>query len=120
MGARIAGRLAGRCAPLTFLPGDGTLRGGDHHLEVASAQVKSALLLAALRASTTGAPVGTHRFPRPHRAAFPALLDLPLRHPAGLPRRWSPAGGCPPSRLEVPGDISSAAFFLAAALIGGA
>ena len=50
MGARIEARSRGTLAPLCFLPGTGTLRPLSWDLPVASAQVKSALILAALRA----------------------------------------------------------------------
>ena len=48
MGARIEARAGGTLAPLVFLPGSGSLRPLAWELEVASAQVKSALILAAL------------------------------------------------------------------------
>ncbi len=51
MGAHIEGREAGRFAPLCFIPGTGDLRPLSWDLPVPSAQVKSSLLLAALRAS---------------------------------------------------------------------
>ena len=47
MGAAIEGREKGTLAPLAFC--GGTLEMGNHQLKVASAQVKSALLLAGLR-----------------------------------------------------------------------
>src|SRR5690606_18594856 len=50
MGARVVGRQGGAYAPLTVGPADGPLRGGEHRLAVASAQVKSCILLAGLSA----------------------------------------------------------------------
>jgi 3-phosphoshikimate 1-carboxyvinyltransferase len=49
MGARIEGREGGRFAPLCFLPGPGDLAPIDWEIPIPSAQVKSCLLLAALR-----------------------------------------------------------------------
>jgi 3-phosphoshikimate 1-carboxyvinyltransferase len=95
-------RVRGTAAPL----------GIDHHLEVASAQVKSAILLAALNAQ---GPTTVHE-PRPTRDHTERLLracaadltsdgaSVTLR-----PTQLEPFG------LRVPGDISSAAFFMALA-----
>jgi 3-phosphoshikimate 1-carboxyvinyltransferase len=117
MGARIAGRDADRYAPLTFLPGDGSLRAVDHHLEVASAQVKSALLLAALRVPEVTRITGRIDS-RDHTERLLRFLGLPLREEAGG-LALSPCPGVPAFQLEIPGDISSAAFWLTAALISG-
>ena len=117
MGARLEGREGGLLAPLTFLPGDGTLRAVDQHLEVASAQVKSALLLAALRADgpvrLTGR-VGS----RDHTERLFRALGLPLRQ-EGDALVATPPGRVPAFELTVPGDPSSAAFWLTAALLSG-
>ncbi len=78
------------------------LKGVDHHLEIASAQVKSALLLAGLFAegNTTVAGVGGSR----------DHTELLLKTMGGLAK---------PGRFDirVPGDPSSAAFFQAAAAL---
>lgn len=112
MGAAITGREGGRLAPLTFHGGSLTPR--QITLSVASAQVKSALLLAGLRAEG----VTTVTEPSPSRdhtermlRAFGAEVEL-------TGTRASVRGGA--ARLigqgvVVPGDISSAAFLLAAA-----
>ena len=92
------------------------LHGCDHTLPVASAQVKSALLLAGLYAS---GPT-TVRQPGPARdhtgrllAAMGAIVET-----AGLTITLVP-GPSPlvPLSLTVPGDISSAAFPLVAAML---
>lgn len=104
-------------------------RGGHAALTVASAQVKSALLLAALGA---GVPMRVEE-PSPSRDHTEVMLrafGVPLRssphyeHPDAPGTPWVdlPAWGQPLQgrRLEVPGDISSAAFLLvAAALLPG-
>ena len=98
------------------------LRGIDVELAVASAQVKSAVLLAGLYAE---APVRV-REPGPsrdHTERMLASLGAPIAvssdgsvtlDPTGWERRLT--GGV----FEVPGDPSSAAFLVAAALLAGA
>lgn len=98
------------------------LRGIDVELAVASAQVKSAILLAGLYAE---APVRV-REPGPsrdHTERMLAALGAPIAtgsdgavtlDPTGWERRLATGA------LEVPGDPSSAAFLVAAALMAGA
>jgi len=93
------------------------LRGCDHTLTIASAQVKSALLLAGLYA---GGPTTIHQ-PGPARdhtermlTAMGANVEI-----SGLTVTLSPSPPLPLS-LNIPGDISSAAFpLVAAALLPG-
>ena len=109
------------CAPMTFK--GGTLKGIDYSLPVASAQVLSCLQLAALGASgeshfTVPGPVRDHTV-RMLRAmgAFESLTPFdPLtlsRHVIPL----TPSRPLKPLKWRLPGDISSAAFLLAAAAI---
>jgi 3-phosphoshikimate 1-carboxyvinyltransferase len=97
----------------------GRLHGVVHDLQVASAQVKSALLLAGLYADGPTTVIEhavtrdhTERMLRAFGAAVSTTVDGSTRtvvlHP---PERLQ---GC---TLEVPGDISSAAFFLVAGSI---
>jgi 3-phosphoshikimate 1-carboxyvinyltransferase len=100
-------------APLTIRPA--SLRGCDHALAVASAQVKSALLLAGLYAEGTTVV----RQPGPARDHTERMLnamgaDIEVR---GLDVTLRPAGALAPFRLRVPGDLSSAAFLLVAACL---
>jgi 3-phosphoshikimate 1-carboxyvinyltransferase len=111
LGARIA--TTDEHAPITI---DGTtLTGTECAIAVASAQVKSALLLAGLRASG----VTTVVEPLPTRDHTERML----RHMgASVPverGRISIAGGqaLRPLDLELPGDPSSAAFLVVAALL---
>ncbi len=117
MGARIEGRDGGRLVPLCFLPGSGVLRPIEAELPVASAQVKSALLLAALRAEgrtvLTGKTVS-----RDHTERMLSGLGVPLRTSPGR-IEVHPVSSLPGFDIEVPGDVSSAAFFLAAAAVSG-
>jgi 3-phosphoshikimate 1-carboxyvinyltransferase len=117
MGARIEGRDGGRFTPLCFLPGSGDLAPLAWELPVASAQVKAGLMLAALRAtgpSTFTGLIGS----RDHTERMLRGLGVPLEvRPGSI--RVHPASAIPGFEVQVPGDISSAAFFIAAALITG-
>jgi 3-phosphoshikimate 1-carboxyvinyltransferase len=111
MGARVEGPDGGAHAPFTIH--GGALRGIDYTLPVASAQVKSALLLAALNAD--GETVVREPAPtRDHTERLLAQLGLPVAVEAGTVRL---RGGrpWPGIEFELPGDISAAAFLLAAA-----
>lgn len=109
MGAHIDAR-DGRFPPLRIT--GGSLRGITYKLPVASAQVKSALLLAGLMAegpTTVVEPVAT----RDHTERMLAACGVPVRRtgPRVTVVPALPRGGT----IAVPGDISSAAFLLAAA-----
>lgn len=117
MGARIEGRDGGKYAPLCFLPGSGSLRPLTWSLPVPSAQVKSCLILAALRAEGVSRITGKIHS-RDHTERMLRALGVRLDAEAtGI--AVTPASELPPFEIAVPGDISSAAFFIAAALISG-
>ena len=113
MGAQIDGRDAGRLAPLSIRGGD--LRGMRHELPVASAQVKTALLLAGLQAS--GATEVTEpALSRDHtERLLPAMGATLEAIPGGV--RVEPTGALAPIELAIPGDPSAAAFFVVGACI---
>jgi 3-phosphoshikimate 1-carboxyvinyltransferase len=123
MGARISGRAgAGEgelLAPLVVE--GGPLRGIDYASPVASAQVKSAVILAALQAK--GASEIREPGPsRDHTERMLAGLGAPVSSPRPGVVRVEPDGwdGRLPARdFAVPGDPSSAAFLIAAALVAG-
>jgi 3-phosphoshikimate 1-carboxyvinyltransferase len=118
MGARIEARARGTLAPLCFLPGSGTLRPLSWRLPVASAQVKSALILAALRAEGPSL-IGGRIDSRDHTERMLATgLGLGIRLEAGG-LHVEPARAIPAFERSVPGDVSSAAFFIAGALVSG-
>ncbi|MDO9066638.1 MAG: 3-phosphoshikimate 1-carboxyvinyltransferase [Chloroflexota bacterium] len=127
MGATVLGRQGGNLPPLAIV--GGRLRALDYRLPVASAQVKSCLLLAALFAdgpttlqepsasrdhtermlramgvelTTSAWPDGTSSTPAP------GPVDIRIKQPQAPLRALD---------LAIPGDISSAAFFLVAAAI---
>jgi 3-phosphoshikimate 1-carboxyvinyltransferase len=112
MGAEIEARN-GDLPPLVIA--GASLHGIEYDLPVPSAQVKSAVLLAGLLAqgeTTVTEPVAT----RDHTEI--ALEQFGAETQRGL-RRVSVCGGKPlrGRTLDVPGDISSAAFFICAALL---
>ncbi len=118
MGARITGPEDGNLLPLTVQ--GGRLAAIEHRSEVASAQVKSCILLAGLYAE--GDTIV--REPRPSRDHTERMLPLfgqPVSRLAdGV--RLTPTGSlrAPDTVLAVPADPSSAAFFaVAAALVPG-
>ncbi len=98
--------------PMTFHP-TGSLRGIRYPLPVASAQIKSAVLLAGLFADGFTEVIET-KISRDHTER---MLGLSVREEEGQ-RIVSVPGGyeVPDVSMTIPGDISSAAFFIAAAL----
>ncbi|MGI9862202.1 3-phosphoshikimate 1-carboxyvinyltransferase [Moorella naiadis] len=110
MGAKIWGRRDGQLAPLSVRGGN--LQPLEYTLPVASAQVKSALLLAGL--FTPGETVITEPYPsRDHseRLLRAAAADLQVEGNRIRIRGRQPLQ---PLTINIPGDISAAAFFLVA------
>jgi len=115
MGARLRTH-EGR--PPIEIEGGQRLRGIDYHMPVASAQVKSAVLLAGLYAEgatrvTAPAPCRDHS----ERMLLSAGVEIETR---GLTTSLKPPQRLASLSLEVPGDFSSAAFFIVAGLLGAA
>lgn len=113
MGARI-GTAQDGVPPLRITAND-ALQGIDFEAEVASAQVKSALLLAGLYAR--GETVVRESQPtRDYTERMLAAFGYPIEFRPGLARM---AGGhrLRARDVEVPTDISSAAFFIVAATV---
>jgi len=117
MGARMAGSGAEEeRAPIAVHPA-GSLHGTVHRLAIASAQVKSALLLAGLSAEGE-TRVREPEASRDHTERMLAAWGAPLRLEGGeviVSRLVRPLAL--PSMLEIPGDPSSAAFWIAAGLL---
>jgi 3-phosphoshikimate 1-carboxyvinyltransferase len=109
MGAVISGRADNTLAPLVFH--GGSLRGIEYEMPVASAQLKSCLLLAGLRAD------GPTRLVQPAESRdhtermFDAMGATLSRD--GLTLELHP-GELETVDVDVPGDISSAAFWMVA------
>ena len=121
MGARITAEGAQEgCAPLLIR--GGPLRPIDYHLPMASAQVKSAVLLAGLYADgETGVTEPSQSRDHTERLLRYFLVNVEQdeeirQHGDGANRLTIQGGQMPESRnFRVPGDLSSAAFWLAAA-----
>lgn len=113
MGASIDARADGTLAPLVVR--GAVLTGCRHTPSVASAQVKSALVLAGLQAS--GVTEIVEPVPsRDHTERMLVALGAPVT--TGRDGTVSVVAGAPaPFELAVPGDPSSAAFFVVAACI---
>ncbi len=114
MGARVIGRSGGRRLPLA-ISGTRPLAPVRHVSPVASAQVKSAVLLAGLSASgpvTVVEPTASRDHTERMLAAFGADVTVENGGVTLVPGRTL-AGRL----LRVPGDISSAAFFLVAGVL---
>jgi len=113
MGAKIFGREKGNKAPLAIV--GSKLKGITYNSPVASAQIKSAILLAGLYADgmTT---VTEPTLSRDHTERMLAYFGAEVERSGTA---VSIAGGQKLSGkdIEVPGDISSAAFFIVATLI---
>jgi 3-phosphoshikimate 1-carboxyvinyltransferase len=112
MGAEVEAR-EGRLPPLRVR--GAALHGIDYEMPVASAQVKSCLLLAGLLAegpTTVREPYWT----RDHTERLLAASGAEIRRD-GEKIIVSPTGRLEAGDVPVPGDFSSAAFFLVAALL---
>lgn len=119
MGAVIKGRAGNRFLPLAVLPREGRLRAMDYESPVASAQVKSAILLAGLYADS-GTTLKEPALSRDHTERMLGAFGATLRR-EGTTVTIEPADELfSPEEIIVPGDISSAAYWLvAASLIEG-
>ncbi|MFN9629632.1 MAG: 3-phosphoshikimate 1-carboxyvinyltransferase [Cyanobacteriota bacterium] len=116
MGAEIHGREGGNLAPLAIA--GRTLQGATIRTPVASAQVKSALLLAALTAdgpTTVIEPALSRDHSERMLRAFGA--QLVVAGAGGTEVTVTPGATLRGQAVVVPGDISSAAFWLVAGAI---
>ena len=113
MGAHIDGRRGGEFTPLSVRGGG--LVGRRHELPVASAQVKTALILAGLQAQGLSEVVE----PAPSRDHSERLLAVLRAGLAPIPGgvRVEPGGALSAFDLAVPGDPSAAAFFVVGACV---
>lgn len=113
---RVAGPLARMGARTGLNPlrvGGGELQGMEHRMEFASAQVKSALLLAGLQAEGLTRIVEPVRT-RDHTERMLLAMAAPLRI-EGTTVEVRRADRLDPLSMKVPGDLSAAAFWIVAA-----
>lgn len=113
LGARIDGRDGGKRLPLSIR---GTrLCGGSYLLPVASAQIKTTLMLAGL--SAQGSVTVTEPTPtRDHTEIMLEHLGVPVRK-EGSSITVYPFEDLPGGSWHIPGDFSSAAFWIVAAAL---
>ncbi len=114
MGARITGTDEANLLPLKLEPRK--LKGITYKLPVASAQVKSALLLAGLFAE--GKTSVTEPAPtRDHTERMFSAFSIPYSRRGKKITVQGPVSPFKGRNLDIPGDISSAAFFVVAGLL---
>jgi 3-phosphoshikimate 1-carboxyvinyltransferase len=113
MGARISGRRDGEFTPISL--SGGGLKGISYTLPVASAQVKSSILLAGLQAEGATSVVEPEKT-RDHTERMIRMFGGSVSSEGNV---IMVEGGqrLVSTHVRVPGDISSAAFFLAAGAI---
>jgi len=119
MGANIVSLNGNNCAPLHITPGK--LQGIHYESKVASAQVKSAILLAGLYADGETS-VTEPSLSRNHTELMLKEFGAPIRAKFDLDSTKATAYIQPceelfAQKIHVPGDISSAAYFIAAGLL---
>lgn len=120
MGTRIEGAGDGERLPLAVLKREEDLRGGEYRLAVASAQVKSSLLFAGLFAQESVSVIEPGRSRDHTERLFNACgVEVNSRElPEGkMITVWPQKRVQVPGEIVVPGDFSSAAFWVAAAVI---
>lgn len=113
MGAEINGREDDTFPPLSIT--GRILQGIDYTLPVASAQVKSAILLAALGAGESTRVIEP-QLTRNHTERMLAAMGADLQI-NGAEITITPGKQLLPQEFQVPGDFSSAAFFIVAGLL---
>lgn len=113
MGATIAGRKGGELAPLAIT--GSRLRGLTYTSPVASAQVKSSLLLAGLYAEGMTC-VSEPRRSRDHTERLFRYFGIPVQEDGStVSIQGRPSVGWAGKPVVVPGDLSAAAFFIVGA-----
>ena len=118
MGAHIRSLNDNGCAPLHIRPG--ALHGIHYQSPVASAQVKSAVLLAGLYADSPTSvtePALSRNHTELMLQGFGAYVATDLHTAGTATAHVEPCKELYGQQICVPGDISSAAYFIAAALL---
>lgn len=115
MGGKISGRQGTRYIPMAIMPSE-KIEGIEYNMPMASAQVKSAILLATLFASSPSVVTEPY-ISRDHTELMLETFGVKIE------RQGTSVGVSPvaelqaPAEIDVPGDISSAAFWLVGASI---
>ena len=113
MGARFESLQTQQCAP--FKISGGSLKGIHYNSPVASAQVKSAILFAGLYADGETS-VTEPSLSRNHTELMFESFGIDIKS-KGTTATVQPANQLIPQKIQIPGDISSAAYFIVAGLI---
>ncbi|MCR5157181.1 MAG: 3-phosphoshikimate 1-carboxyvinyltransferase [Butyrivibrio sp.] len=119
MGADVTSVMGNDCAPLSFKGGK-ALHGINYRNPVASAQVKSCIMLAGLYAegdSVVYEPALSRNHTEIMLSAFGADIHNEVARDGSAVAILHPGMPLTGRKINVPGDISSAAYFIAAALI---
>lgn len=116
MGANIVGRKENKLLPITVIPAKESLQGIDYQMPMASAQVKSAILLAGMNAE--GKTTVTEPYTsRDHTERMLGGFGVKLEKSGTSITISKVEKMTAPKEIHVPGDISSAAFWLVAGSI---
>jgi 3-phosphoshikimate 1-carboxyvinyltransferase len=118
MGARFEGKGASPPDRLPLAIRGGTLQGVEWLLPVSSAQIKSALLLAGVTGKVPVALREPGGRSRDHTERLLRAFGFSVVEGDNEWIRFRPTGSIEPFDATVPGDISSAAFLVGAALLG--
>lgn len=113
MGAKFESLATDKCAPFKITGGN--LHGIHYESPVASAQVKSAILLAGLYADGPTS-VTEPALSRNHTELMFESFGVDIKS-IGTTATVTPAKELIAQKIEIPGDISSAAYFIVAGLI---
>ncbi len=119
MGANISSVAGNGCCPL-FIKGNQSLRGISYRSPVASAQVKSCIILAGLYASgetVVYEPALSRNHTEIMLSAFGADIHNEVARDGSSAAILTPGMPLKGIKVNVPGDISSAAYFIAAGLL---
>jgi len=114
MGADIQGRANNTMAPLVIY-GNPRLKGKAFNLKISSAQVKSSILMAALHAEGN-TEISQPDVSRDHTERMLEYFGADIEYDGKL-TRIIPGKDLKGKNIYIPGDISSAAFFIVASLI---
>jgi 3-phosphoshikimate 1-carboxyvinyltransferase len=114
MGAKISGRENNSKAPIVIF-GNNNLEGKKFELKVSSAQVKSCILMAALNAKGTTEIIQL-QVSRDHTERMLQYFGADITYD-GKYTKLKPGKKLIAKKIYIPGDISSAAFFIVATLI---
>nr|WP_196607324.1 3-phosphoshikimate 1-carboxyvinyltransferase [Pectinatus frisingensis] len=116
MGASIVGRKIDTLLPITVIPAKQRLTGITYEMPMASAQVKSAVLLAGLYAQ--GVTTVIEKYPsRDHTERMLKAFGVDITTQDGAISIRPADKLHAPAEIIVPGDISSAAYWLVAATV---